>query len=67
MRDRAVRLGYDASSTVGERTGIGIATAELLSALAEELPRQWRLRVLVNSGKLPLPLSLLLPHGVGFP
>lgn len=50
-----VRIGYDASSTVGRRTGIGIATAQLLSAMTESLPQGWSLRTLVNSGKEALP------------
>ena len=48
-------IGYDASSTAGPRTGIGVATAALLSALALELPEDWRMRVLFNSAKHPLP------------
>lgn len=48
-------LGYDASSTVGPRTGIGVVASELLTALLEELPDPWEVRVLVNSAPHPLP------------
>jgi len=54
-RKRLVRIGYDASSTVGQRTGIGICAAHLLSALADELPENWQIHALVNSAKHPLP------------
>ena len=36
---------------MGERTGIGHAASELLSALTQELPENWKLRVLVNSAR----------------
>ncbi len=48
-------IGYDASSTVGPRTGIGIAAARMLDAITAELPDGWRINALVNSAKLPLP------------
>lgn len=50
-----VTLGIDASSTVGERTGIGVATSNLLSALASEAPEGWKIKAFVNSARLPLP------------
>jgi len=45
------RIGFDASSTVGPRTGIGVATAELLTALLPVWPESWSLKVLVNSAR----------------
>ncbi len=50
-----VTVGYDASSTVGERTGVGIATAHLLSAMSDILPENWGITALVNSARQPLP------------
>ncbi|CAN5363791.1 glycosyltransferase family 1 protein [soil metagenome] len=55
LRDLPLILGYDASSTTGPRTGVGVYTAELLNALAEELPDRWRIRAFVNSRRHPLP------------
>ncbi|MCE5230308.1 glycosyltransferase family 4 protein [bacterium] len=47
---QAPRIGIDASSVVGQRTGIGHATANLLSALAGIWPEDWPpARVWVNS------------------
>jgi hypothetical protein len=44
------RIGIDASSVVGKRTGIGHATAQLLGALAACWPEGWpAAEVLVNS------------------
>lgn len=50
-----VVIGYDASATVGARSGIGRYAAELLTAMAEAAPEGWRFRALVNSPRLPLP------------
>ncbi|MCL5270245.1 MAG: glycosyltransferase family 4 protein, partial [bacterium] len=50
------RIAIDASSVVGQRTGIGRATAELLNALANEWPAEWApAAILVNSSRLPIP------------
>ncbi|HOE95299.1 MAG TPA: glycosyltransferase family 1 protein [Candidatus Sumerlaeota bacterium] len=50
------RIGFDAASVVGPRTGIGHATAELLTALAEIWPENWPVaRVWVNSRRHALP------------
>ena len=48
-------ISFDASSTVGPRTGVGVYTASLLNSLVEELPEGWQLRVWVNSPRHPLP------------
>lgn len=42
-------IGYDASVALGPRSGIGEYTAQLLTAMAGQLPDAWRMRVLVNS------------------
>lgn len=52
-----ILIGYDASSTVGERTGIGQSAAELLNAMADELPDGWKIRALVNSRPHPPPMA----------
>lgn len=52
----APRIGIDGSSVVGLRTGIGTATAELLTALSEVWPAPWpAARVWVNSRRHDLP------------
>lgn len=48
-------IGFDVSSALGERTGIGHSAAQLLNALAEVWPDEWRLRAFVNSMRHPLP------------
>jgi glycosyltransferase involved in cell wall biosynthesis len=59
MREPATtipRLAIDASSVVGPRSGIGHATARLLTALARLWPEDWpAARVLINSPRHPLP------------
>lgn len=55
--DKPLCISYDASSTVGPRTGVGIATAELLNELVEVLPEGWSLRAFVNSPRHPVPLD----------
>jgi len=53
---RPPQIGIDASSVVGLRTGIGHATAELLSALGDCWPGDWPpARVWVNSPRHELP------------
>ncbi len=53
---QAPRIGIDASSVVGQRTGIGHATANLLSALAAVWPESWPVpSVWVNSPRHGLP------------
>ncbi len=42
-------IGYDASVALGPRSGIGEYTAQLLTAMAPQLPEAWQMRVLVNS------------------
>lgn len=50
------QVGIDASSVVGQRTGIGHATAELLSAMSQCWPEGWPAgRVWVNSRRHALP------------
>ena len=52
------RIGIDASSVVGPRTGIGHSTACLLNELANCWPAEWPTpRVLVNSRRHPLPMD----------
>ncbi|MEN6627685.1 MAG: glycosyltransferase family 1 protein [Candidatus Sumerlaeia bacterium] len=53
---RAPRIGIDASSVVGQRTGIGHATANLLNALAEIWPEEWpKISAWINSPRRGLP------------
>lgn len=54
-RPHSIQIALDASSTVGPRTGVGVATAALLSALPEALPAGWGLTAWVNSPRYPLP------------
>lgn len=54
----APQIGIDGSSVVGLRTGIGRATAELLTALSECWPESWPVgRVWVNSPRHGLPMA----------
>lgn len=61
------RIGIDGSSVVGKRTGIGIATAELLTALAECWPAEWpHAKVWVNSRRHPIPEQDAWPKAPAF-
>ena len=52
----APRIAIDGSSVVGQRTGIGRATAELLNAMADCWPADWApAAVLLNSSRQPIP------------
>ncbi len=50
LTDRSPVIGFDASSVVGQRTGIGYATASLLTGLGRIWPESWPpLKVWINS------------------
>lgn len=52
---QTITLGFDASCVLAPRSGVGRFTAELLRALADEASEDFRLAVLLNSLRHPVP------------